>query len=411
MILFDYPQSGKLKTHLSDIIRKVRNLFKETAMKKSEHDSHTNHLSIEEIQKQIDDENKCDITRRHALIDAFKVIGGLTLGAGILSRMNTALADTKWVDTDKNDENMKQPVDKSEKGNSKSSGKSRVVDIFSKNAVDSSGVGKDGPVHDMLNRAMIELTGEQDIARAFRTVAKEGDRVGIKINCISGRNFSTQVPVVMAIVDGLIKAGVKPGDIIIWDRTERELKNGGYTISNGTDSVRCFATTGYEPRENAINGTSFKLSKILTDEIDVLINVPVMKHHGNAGVSLSLKNHYGSIDNPGSHHQNKCDPHIANVCSHDAIKSKTKLIVIDALRSVCNGGPSYNPKWSWNPSRILVGFDPVAIDRIGSDIIDERRLETGLKSLGNAHRHIVTAATLGLGTDDRNQIDWQKVVV
>ncbi|MCD6217671.1 DUF362 domain-containing protein [bacterium] len=42
---------------------------------------------------------------------------------------------------------------------------------------------------------------------------------------------------------------------------------------------------------NNINGTKFKLSTILTNEIDVLINVPVMKNHGYAGVTLSLKNH------------------------------------------------------------------------------------------------------------------------
>jgi uncharacterized protein (DUF362 family) len=380
-------------------------------MKKANHDNHTNHLSIEEIQKQIDDETKCDLARRHALVDVIKVIGGLTIGAGILSSINPVLADTKWIDPDKKDEKKNQTITKSGKENTRTTGKSRIVDIFSKNAVDSSGVGRNGLVHDMLNRAMSELTGEKDIARAFRTVAKSGDRVGIKVNCISGGNLSTQVPVVMAIVDGLLKAGVKPGDIIIWDRTDRELKNAGYTISTGTDSVRCFGTPGYESKENDINGTRFKLSRILTEEIDVLINVPMMKHHGSSGVTMSLKNHYGSHNNPGNHHQNNCDPHIANICSHDAIKNKTKLVVLDSLRAICNGGPSDNAKWKWIPSRILVGYDPVAIDRIGSDIMDERRLEMGLKSLGNTNRHIITAANLGIGTDDRNQIDWQKVVV
>lgn len=379
-------------------------------MKKPRRDKSTNHLSIEEIQKQIDDENVCDMIRRKSIVDAIKLLGGLTLGAGILSRMGVTLADTKWIEPEK-DEKKKQPENKSTAQKTQPTGKSRIVDIFSKNSVDSSGVGKDGPVHDMLNRAMMDLTGEKDIARAFKTVARTGDRVGIKVNCISGGNLSTQVPVVMAIVDGLIKAGVTPGDIIIWDRTDRELRNAGFTISTGTGSVRCFGTTGYESRENDINGTRFKLSKILTEEIDVLINVPLMKHHGSSGVTMSLKNHYGSINNPGNQHQNSCDPHIANINSHNVIKSKTKLIVLDALRAQCNGGPSNNEKWKWNPSRILVGFDPVAIERIGADILDERRLETGLKSLGNQLKHIITAAGLGLGTDDRSQIEWKKVVV
>jgi len=55
--------------------------------------------------------------------------------------------------------------------------------------------------------------------------------------------------------------------------------------------------------------------------------------------------------------------------------------------------------------------DSVAIDRIGGEIIDARRIETNIKPLGNSHRHIITAAALGLVIADRNMIEVKNVVV
>jgi uncharacterized protein (DUF362 family) len=264
---------------------------------------------------------------------------------------------------------------------------------------------------DMVSKAIKELTGESDLGRAWRQIAKKGDRVGLKVNCISGRYLSTQVPVAMAIVEGLKSAGVRENDIIIWDRTNHELERAGYTISTNTDSLRCFGTDkiGYQKEEQNINGTKFKLSQILTDEIDVLINVPLLKNHGGAGVTLSLKNNYGSHSNPSEHHRYFCDPDCPNINSHDVIRKKTKLIVVDALRAICNGGPSDKPRWKWNPGMVLMGFDTVAVDRIGCDVIEDRRKEVGLDTLGQSARHIVTASKLGLGVEDRNAIKVKEI--
>jgi len=44
-----------------------------------------------------------------------------------------------------------------------------------------------------------------------------------------------------------------------------------------------------------------QVSKILT-QCDVVINVPILKHHGGAGVTMAMKNMYGVIKNPNAQH-------------------------------------------------------------------------------------------------------------
>ncbi len=62
------------------------------------------------------------------------------------------------------------------------------------------------------------------------------------MNTIAGKGMSTHVSLVLAICERLQQAGIKPGDIIIWDRTSRELERAGYTISTDPNRVRCFGT-------------------------------------------------------------------------------------------------------------------------------------------------------------------------
>lgn len=374
----------------------------------NDHNDYINHLSIEELDRKFGNPETREISRRELITKGAKIAGGIAAASYLISDALNASADVKWADEK---EKPKTEEAQNDQKGVKQSGKARIVQVQDTKSVDSSGEGRDGPVNNMVMKGIIQLTGETDKARAWRKIARNGQRVGIKVNCIAGRGLSTQVPVVMAIVDGLKLAGVLERDILIWDRSDGELNRAGYTIQKGVGSLRCYGTPGYESQMNDINGTKFKLSKILTEEIDVLINVPIMKDHGSSGVTLSMKNHYGSHNNPGDHHGNNCDPHIANINSHQVIRQKTKLIVVDALRAQCNGGPSDKARWKWNPGIILMGFDPVAIDRIGGDIIDQRRAETGVNPLGNSHSHIVTASKLGLGVEDRKMIDIQKIVI
>ena len=60
----------------------------------------------------------------------------------------------------------------------------------------------------------------------------------------------------------------------------------------------------------------------------------------------------------------------------------------------------------WNEERLFFGTDPVAIDRIGLEIIDKKRRENNCPSIIQKARHIATGGKLGLGIYERDNIDF-----
>ena len=269
----------------------------------------------------------------------------------------------------------------------------------------------------MLAAGMGSLFDTENPSTIWRTLFKPDDVVGIKVNCISGPQLSTHPRVVAAIVSELKRASVPEENIIIWDRKDNELTHAGYTLNVDGRGVRCYGTAknvGYEEKTTKKGSFEGRLSKILTQRITALINVPILKNHGMAGVTISMKNHYGSVHNPRQHHGNHGDPYIADLNSIDAIKNKTRLIVCDATRALCNGGPGYKPAFTWRYSGMLVATDPVALDTVGAGIIDERREEIGLPTLAESGRpplQLASAAERGLGNTKMSRIDLRRLVL
>ena len=146
-----------------------------------------------------------------------------------------------------------------------------------------------------------------------------------------------------------------------------------------------------------------RLSNILR-RATALINVPILKDHGIAGVTLALKNHLGTCDNPGSLHPNHGNPGIADLNAHPEIAKKTRLVVCDATRAVYNGGPRFRPRFAWAPNMIMVSTDPVALDSFGLEVIDRARKKAGLGSVAPRAGHIGTAQRRGLGMADLSRV-------
>jgi uncharacterized Fe-S center protein len=144
------------------------------------------------------------------------------------------------------------------------------------------------------------------------------------------------------------------------------------------------------------------------DGCDAIINVPTPKQHGGAGISVSLKNHYGSIDRPGMLHANWCDPGIAELNAQPTIRDKTRLVVGAAL----NISPA-----DWNrPVRenaLLLSFDPVALDTVARDMLVRAREGLGLDTgfLVEGSRHLRTAQDLRLGGTEAALIDLRELVL
>ncbi|MFC1715333.1 DUF362 domain-containing protein [Candidatus Poribacteria bacterium] len=258
----------------------------------------------------------------------------------------------------------------------------------------------------LLNEAIKAFTGKETEEEAWKSIFPSltgDDVVGIKINTLF--QLSTHSQVVDAIVQNLVRIGVPENNIVIWDKSDSDLISSGYKINRGNTGVRCFGTNAdYDEEIHKIGNQDKRLSKILTQTCDHLINVPVLKDHFISGVSLSLKNHYGSINGPETMHDNNCDPYIAEINSLAQIREKTRLIVLDASLGVFSGGPMGQPQFRYNS--LILGQDPVALDYQCLQIIDGQRELRGLPSVAEwvDPKHIETAAGLGLGTMDQNEI-------
>ncbi len=259
-------------------------------------------------------------------------------------------------------------------------------------------------VKQMLDAAIVELTGIGDAQEAWRTLFDPTERIAIKVNTIS--HYTTSVPLAYAVAEKLQAIGVVAENIVIFDRTTGELQRAGYIINEDGPGVRCRATGNYrEPREVA--GTTQRLSDILLD-CDALINLPLLKQHGFAGMSLAMKNHYGSIDRPSAIHFDNCAPGIAALNALPEIRDRTRLIIGDVLR-MC--------PFTWDQAvvgnTLLMSFDPVAHDYVGMQILTDWLSANGdnpARVTGQA-RHLATAAALGLGTDDPAHIDWRELTL
>ena len=268
----------------------------------------------------------------------------------------------------------------------------------------------------LVDRAMQAIFDRDHPVEAWRHLVQPGDKVSLKVNTLGGRGISTNVLLVAAICERLQESGVKAGDIVVWDRDSDELERAGFHLAVGGDRVQCYGTdrAGYEDELAAWGSVGSRLSKILTQRTDVLINLPVLKDHDGAGVTIALKNMYGAIHNPNKYHPDGCNPYVADLNMLPEIRSKMRLVICDATTAMYEGGPGYKPEHSWNANTLLVSSDPVALDHTGWQMIERKRAEKRWKTLEaeeRAPRYIATAADgeHRLGTNDAKKISLVEV--
>ncbi|HEY1254502.1 MAG TPA: DUF362 domain-containing protein [Terracidiphilus sp.] len=249
----------------------------------------------------------------------------------------------------------------------------------------------------LLDRAMLALFNRDTVIDAWKKIVRAGERVSLKVNTLGGRGISTNVQLVEAVCERLQQAGIKASDIIVWDRDSAELERAGFHLSIGGERVQCYGTdrVGYEDELSAYGSVGSRLSKILTERTGVLINLPVLKDHDGAGVTIALKNLYGAIHNPNKYHPNGCNPYVADLNMLPEIRSRMRLTICDATTAMYEGGPGYKPEYSWNCNALLVATDPVALDHTGWQMIERKRADKGFKTLEAEQRspsYIITAA-------------------
>jgi uncharacterized protein (DUF362 family) len=292
----------------------------------------------------------------------------------------------------------------------------KVVLIEDSNAT--TGMAVNAPVaQSMMDCGILRLTGQHDVGEAWKSLFTGIDTsktIAIKVNCINS-SLSTHPKVTNAIVDGLTRMmfGDTPfpeNNIIVFDRKEGELQAAGYTINTSGTGVRCFATNtsgvGYSTETYDVDNRTQTLSRIVTEMSDYIVNVSVLKNHSTAGVTLCMKNHYGTCNNPGGLHGNQCDPYIPALNALDPpIRNKQCIYICDALLGIYSGGPGGSPQFAANT--LIMSRDIVAADYWGREILDDN----GCSTISLAH-HIDTAAghPYYLGTNDPAQMDVEHII-
>jgi uncharacterized protein (DUF362 family) len=266
----------------------------------------------------------------------------------------------------------------------------------------------------LLDRLLREQFNAADPVEVLHTLFSPQDRVGLKVNTLSGRRMSTHVELVNALVERLIKAGVPPRNILIWDRLNEDLRGGGFKLNPWGKPVACAGcdTLGYDRELTLHRSIGSLFAKPVTELCTATINVPVLKDHGVVGITLGMKNFFGAIHNPNKYHSNGGDPYVADLYSHPDIGGKVRLTIVDALEVQPEGGPPFQPDWVMDYGGLMTANDPVALDRMGWKLIEDLRVKKGLPSLTQAKRepkYIHTAAMLGLGEDDTSIIRFREV--
>lgn len=272
----------------------------------------------------------------------------------------------------------------------------------------------------LLDRAMAAYTGRDNPLEAWKRVIPtrilQGGVIGLKVNGLGGRGISTHAELVLAVCERLQQAGVRAGNIVVWDRNARDLVACGMSINTDHNRIRCYGSdvAGFEDQPESWGVAQGRLSKLLTRECGMVINLPILKDHDMAGITFSMKNMYGVVDRPDKLHGNNCNPGVADLNAIPVIRQKVTLTIGDAMKSVYQGGPVFRPEHAWYPNALIVGEDRVAVDHTAWQMLDSKRVEAGLPTLevaGRAPQYIATAAdaTHRLGTNDPQRIHLMEV--
>jgi Domain of unknown function (DUF362) len=331
----------------------------------------------------------------------------------------------------------------------------RVIEARNRRMIQG-GVKNREAIQQTVARGMKELTGADDAVEAWRSFFEPGDVVAIKMNPVGNPLANTSSELMLEVIEGLKAAGVKTRDIFVYERyrdnfMEAEMhkavpdgiKWGGLTPENDPTQLlidwpswRADPVAGYDPNEfvsmNLVHAghdpkddRNFRshLGKLITNTVNKIVFLPVLKDHGSGGVTGALKNmSHGSVNNVARSHStpdtNACNMFIPEIVNHPILRKKAVLQIMDGSKGVFQKGPfGQNPEFVWEYNALFFATDPVAMDHIEWRIIDAKRKEknlppvaatgkAGLDPLGTEGfdirqpQHVPLAGNLGLGVFD-----------
>lgn len=139
-------------------------------------------------------------------------------------------------------------------------------------------------------------------------------------------------------------------------------------------------------------------------DCDAWINVPVLKHHGGANLSISMKNHMGIIWDRRIFHRSDLQQCIADICT---LEKKPTLNVVDAYRTMKTNGPQGRSTSDVVDTRSLfVAKDIVAVDTAAAKFFGQIR-DMPLEHVG----HLANGQTMGLGTMKLDDLNIKRIKI
>ena len=285
-------------------------------------------------------------------------------------------------------------------------------------------------------------TGKGTPEAAWRSLIKPGEKVGIKVSSQPGSVGGTHPAVALAVVEGLVAAGTKPGDIIVWDRRREDLVQAGYDRVPGLNLRWIEQGEGYDPRavvrtsaigQLVYGDLSFKESRnsladilgpkaqlsdeshlpmILSRDVDKVINIPSLcdsyftgVHGALAGMTAGILDNWRRFSKGDGYG----DSALADVYSDERIGKKVVLTIMDGIVLQYAGGPYPSPGNCGAYGMLLASEDPVAIDATALRLLDEQRAVSRMPKASEDGGHVLEAAAKGLGNSDEKMIQMKRV--
>lgn len=257
----------------------------------------------------------------------------------------------------------------------------------------------------MFRKAIVEMGG-------MSSFISKGDKVCVK------PNIGWDQPVEMAantnpkLVEEIIKQCFDAGaaEVTIFDHTcddwRKSYANSGIEEAAkkaGAKVVPAHQESYYKavslPRGRSLKNT--KIHQAIVD-CDKWINVPILKNHGGAQLTISMKNYMGIVWDRGFFHANDLQQCIADVCTYP---KKPVLNVVDAYRLMKTSGPRGRSLSDVVLSKgLFISQDIVAADTAAANFFNQAR-EMPLENV----THIAKGEELGIGTMKLDSLNIRRV--
>jgi len=314
-------------------------------------------------------------------------------------------------------------------------------------ALDSQAMGsgmmpRQSVISQMVAGLVCEVTGKSTPDAAWRSLIKPGEKVGIKVASQPGAVGGTHPAVAQAVVEGLVAAGIKPSDIIVWDRRREDLVQAGYDRVPGLNLRWIEKGEGYDPRVvvtatatgrlvygdmgfkesrtslSDILGPTAQLSEeshvpiILSRDVDKVINIPSLCDSYFTGINGALAGMtLGTLDNwrRFGRGEGYGDSALADVYGSEWLGKKVVMTIMDGMVLQYAGGPYPSPVNCVTYSTLFASKDPVAIDATALRLLDEQRVLSRMPKASLDGGHVAEAESRGLGKADEKMIVLKRV--